>query len=54
MNLGVSLLRNTKTYVMNYQFSDAIRLERIKKRNKSNAYDCQIFKKILRLVASKI
>ena len=45
MNLGVSLLRNSKTYVMNYQFSDAIRLEQIKK---DRPNDIEIFDKILK------
>ena len=50
MNLGVSLQRDFTTYVLNYKFSDAIRLENIKKQQINNV---AILKKVLNTIVDQ-
>ena len=60
MHLGISLFRNTKTLTMNTQFSDGIRLERIKLKqkkqinsninNRQQSNDFKIFLKVYNII----
>lgn len=50
MSLGTSLVRKSEIYVINNQFSDAIRLEEIQYQDQNIRNDIQICKKVLKTI----